>query len=176
MYELLFGVMMNELNRRSVDEIQSIVGLLEIKKGESIIDAGGRDGSFAKQMLPFTDDITVLDANDTYFDELKKVGIKTIKADFCEYSDGNYDLVFMSNVYHDFVSECGEKVLKNIEKIARKKIAVFDFKPKHLGFGPPINIRLDRTKVINDMKSINFNLVNEKDFNSHYFLLFERNG
>jgi SAM-dependent methyltransferase len=151
-----------------------IIKFLEIKKGYSVIDIGGRDGFFSKKMLEFTDDVTVLDLSSIYFDELKQVGIKTIKADICDYSTDSFDLVFMSNVYHDLVQECGAKVLKNINKIAKKYIAILDFKPEDTIFGPPVSIRLSKNKVINDMKGIGFKLVKEKELRYHYLLLFER--
>lgn len=151
------------------------ITLLSIKNNESVIDIGGRDGFYAKHILSLTNNVTVLDLNDAYFEELENEGIKTIKADICEYSIGSYDIVFMANVYHDLVNECGLKALENIEKIVRKKIAILDFKPEASEFGPPLSIRLDKKRVINDMKKINFKMVREEDFISHYFLLFERN-
>lgn len=153
---------------------KNIVDFLEIKKGYSIIDVGGRDGFFSKKMLEKTDNITVLDLNDIYFDELKQAGIKTIKADICDYSSGSFDLVFMSNVYHDIVQECGNKALKNINKIAKRYIAILDFKPEDTMFGPPVSIRLSKEKVITDMESIGFKLVKERELKYHYLLLFER--
>ena len=153
---------------------KTIIDFLEIKKGYSIIDVGGRDGFFSKRMLEKTADVTVLDLNDIYFDELKQVGIKTIKTDICDYSSGSFDLVFMSNVYHDLVQECGNKALKNINKIAKKYIAILDFKPEDTMFGPPVSIRLSKEKVIADLESIDFKLVKETELKYHYLLLFER--
>ncbi|EFD93039.1 MAG: hypothetical protein BJBARM5_0195 [Candidatus Parvarchaeum acidophilus ARMAN-5] len=152
-----------------------VITLLDIENDESVIDIGGRDGFYSKHMLTLTNNITVLDVNDAYFEELQNEGMKTIKADICEYSNGVYDIVFMANVYHDLVNECGLKALQNIQKIVRKKIAILDFKPEVSEFGPPLAIRLDKKRVINDMEKFNFKLVKEEDFISHYFLIFERN-
>ncbi len=41
-------------------------------------------------------------------------------------------------------------------------------------FGPPVSIRLSKDRVINDMKSIGFKLVKEKELKFHYLVLFER--
>lgn len=166
--------MMDKIREMSGLTDKSIIDFLEIKKGYSIIDIGGRDGFFSKKMLEKTDNVTVLDLNDIYFDELKKVGIKTVKEDICDYSAGSFDLVFMSNVYHDLVQECHDKALKNINKIAKRYIAILDFKPEDTMFGPPVSIRLSKDKVINDMKSIGFKLVKEKELKFHYLVLFER--
>ncbi|MCW1312419.1 MAG: hypothetical protein OH338_03235, partial [Candidatus Parvarchaeota archaeon] len=66
--------MMDKIREMSGLTDKSIIDFLEIKKGYSIIDIGGRDGFFSKKMLEKTDNVTVLDLNDIYFDELKKVG------------------------------------------------------------------------------------------------------
>lgn len=166
--------MMNEFREMSGLNDKTIIDFLDIKKEYRIIDVGGRDGFFSKKMLEKTNDVTVLDLNDMYFDELEKAGIKTIKADICDYSSGSFDLVFMSNVYHDLVQECGDKALKNISKIAKRYIAILDFKPEDTLFGPPISIRLSKERVISDMQSIGFKLVKERELMYHYLMLFER--
>ncbi|MEM0143967.1 MAG: class I SAM-dependent methyltransferase [Candidatus Parvarchaeum sp.] len=165
--------MMDKIREMSGLNDPSIIDFLDIKKGYSVIDIGGRDGFFSKKILKKTDNVTVLDLNDLYFDELKKIGIKTIKADICNYSSGLFDLVFISNVYHDLVQECSDKALKNIKKIAKTYIAILDFKPEDTMFGPPVSIRLGKEKVINDMQSVGFRLIKEKELKYHYLLLFK---
>ena len=166
--------MMDKIREMSGLNDEGIVDFLDIKTGYSIIDIGGRDGFFSKKMLKKTNNVTVLDLNNIYFDELEKAGIKTIRADICDYSSGSFDLVFMSNVYHDLVNECCSNTLKNINKMAKKYIAILDFKPQDTMFGPPVSIRLSKDKVINDMQSIGLKLVKEKELKYHYLLLFER--
>ncbi|MGC8533742.1 MAG: class I SAM-dependent methyltransferase [Candidatus Parvarchaeum sp.] len=166
--------MLDKIREMSGLNDKTIIDFLNIKRGHSVIDIGGRDGFFSKKMLEKTDDVTVLDLNDMYFGELKQAGIKTIKADICDYSSGSFDLVFMSNVYHDLMQECNEKALENIGKIAKRYIAVLDFKPEDTMFGPPVSIRLSKEKVEEDMKSIGFKLIKEKELRYHYLLLFER--
>ena len=166
--------MMDKIRKMSGLDDNYIIDFLDIKTEYNVIDIGGRDGFFSKKMLKKTNDVTVLDINDAYFDELKQVGIKTIKADICDYSSGSFDLVFMSNVYHDIVQECGSKALKNINKIAKRYVAILDFKPQGTIFGPPLNIRLSKDKVINDMQGIGLKLIKDNDLKYHYLLLFER--
>jgi SAM-dependent methyltransferase len=166
--------MMNNMREVSGLTDNKIIDFLDIKEGYSIIDIGGRDGFFSKKMLEKSGDVTVVDLNDVYFDELKREGIKTIRADMCEYSEGSFDLVFMSNVYHDLVNECGGKALKNIDKITKRYIAVLDFKPEDTTFGPPVSIRLSKETVIADMKGIGLKLIKETELKYHYLLLFER--
>ncbi len=155
-------------------ENDDIINFLDIEKGQSIMDLGGRDGFFSIKMLKYTNDITLLDRDDTYFHEVRRYGIKTIKADICSYSDKAYDLVFISNVYHDIKSECGDRALKNLGGIALKRIAVLDFKKEGSEFGPPKNIRLDKEEVEKDMQGIGFRLSKAMDLKFHYLLLFER--
>ncbi len=161
---------MHKINKLDDD---SIINFIDIKKGENVIDIGGRDGFFARKILRFTDKVTVLDVNNAYFDQLEKEGIKTINADICSYSKGKYDLVFMSNVYHDIMQECKDAVT-NIEKLARNRIVILDFKPDGATFGPPKNIRITREKVIEDMEKINFEIQKELDLPYHYLLVFKR--
>lgn len=161
--------------RDSAYNIDEIIEFLGINRGDNVLDLGAGDGFFSKEFKKVTDSVTALDIDDEYFNDLERLGIKTIKSDICEYQNGLYDLVFISNVYHGIRNLCKEKLLENLNKIAKKYVAIVDFIPERAMFGPPSSIRISKKNIIEDFKLHNFKLVKEKDLKYHYIIIFERN-
>ncbi len=165
---------MHHMRRANLLNPKEIIDFLEIKEGEKVIDLGGGDGFFTKEILQRTRDVTIIDAYDGSFNELQSMGIKTIKGDICKYDSDQYDLVYISNVYHDLIHSCKESVLKNIPKIAKKRVAILDFKPEVTSFGPPSWLKISKEYVIRDFEVMGFHLTREKDLKTHYLLMFEK--
>ncbi len=165
---------MHHFRNRNALDIKEIIDFLDIKEGESVLDLGGGDGFFTKEIAKKTKNVTIIDLYEGNFEELQKMSIRTIKGDICHYDNDSYDLVFISNVYHDLVHSCRENVLRNIQKISKKKVAVLDFKPEITTFGPPSWLRISKEEVIKNFGQIGFHPVKEKDLNSHYLLMFEK--
>ncbi len=154
--------------------VEKAVKFLEIKDRNSVLDLGAGTGVFSKEFIKVTKNVTALDRNDIYFKKLEKLGIKTVKADICEYCDGNYDLIFIANVYHHVRNICNEKLFENLNKMAKKYVAVIDFNPKGTIFGPPKSMRIPKEKTIEEFEHHNFKIVKEMSFSSRYLILFER--
>ncbi|MGC8580783.1 MAG: hypothetical protein ACP5MW_00335 [Thermoplasmata archaeon] len=129
------------LMRPNAYDIKEIMGFLEIKKEWDIVDLGC-DGFFSKGFFKYGKSFTAIDINPTYFTELNKLGIITKKANLCNFSEGGYDLTFMSNVYHGSRQGCKESVIKAIGNITKKYFAIMDFNEKRL-FGAT-NARKER--------------------------------
>jgi len=156
-------------NRFAYD-INEIIDFLDLNEGMKVADFGAGDGRFSYAFKEKGAVVYAFDADDYYFKEMEEKGIKTIKINLCEKIDGEFDLVFMANVYHDLVRECKDSILENLKRIT-KLIAILDFNEKRV-FGPPWRIK--KEEVINDMKKIGFELVKQKDLTYHYLLLFNK--
>lgn len=165
---------MHHMRRANLLDPKDIIDFLEIKEGESVLDLGGGDGFFTKEILKRTKNVFIIDLYDGNFPELQSMGIKTIKGDICHYDSEAYDLVYISNVYHDIVHSCRDSVHRNIPKISRKRVAVLDFNPNVTTFGPPHWLKLPKEDVIKDFESMGFKLSKEKDLGTHYLLVFEK--
>ncbi|MDP8011517.1 MAG: class I SAM-dependent methyltransferase [Thermoplasmata archaeon] len=159
--------------RDSAYNIKEIIDFLEIKNDWEIADLGAGDGYFSKEFVKYAKSVTAIDIDNSYFDEMNSLGIKTIKADLCKFDQGKYDLTFMANVYHGLRLECKENLLENIRKITKKYFAIMDFNELRM-FGPPMRIKKD--EVIKDLESQGFKLYKEKDLKYHYLLVFEKIG
>jgi len=160
--------------RRMLEESMVLDFLDEALRGScSVIDLGCGDGYFTKMFLKKCSKVACADLDDTHFGELSSMGIETFKADICTFNQGTYDLVFMSNVFHDLVRSCGESFYENLRQLSRKYVAILDFK-LDTPFGPPKFVRIPKEKVIEILQPWGFRFVKEKDLGTHYFLLFEK--
>ncbi|MGC8567967.1 MAG: class I SAM-dependent methyltransferase [Candidatus Micrarchaeia archaeon] len=155
---------------RSIYNMKEIVFFLDINKSMDVIDLGTGDGYFSKEFAKYAKSVTAVDINDEYFAEMEKEGIKTIKEDLCKFSNGLYDLAFMSNVYHGLRMSCKDAFLKNLGGITNN-FAIMDFNEK-MDFGP--RIRVSKDTVIKDLSEYGFELAKQKDFEYHYLLVFSK--
>ena len=150
---------------------KQIVDFLGINSDMEIADLGAGDGFYSKEFVKYAKSVTAIDIDDSYFQDIQSYGIKTIRADLCNYSEGQYDLLFMANVYHGLRRSCKESLLQNMKKMSRKYIEIMDFNEKRL-FGPPFRVK--KEEIIEDMESINFKFKKGLDLEYHYVLLFEK--
>jgi len=139
-----------------------------------VLDVGGADGFYAKKFSARGAKVTVVDNYDYEFSKLNSMGIETIIQNFCNYSGGTYDMVFMAHVYHDLVLNCKERTLENLKEISPANIGHLDFVKEDLEFGPPTSIKLEKHEVAADMESIGYRLVKDTELPFHYLQLYEK--
>lgn len=157
--------------RESAYDLNEIVKFLDIQNDWDVADLGAGDGYFSKEFIKYAKSVTAVDIDDTFFNEMNSLGIKTIKADLCKFSEGNFDLIFIANVYHGIRMECKDSFLNNIKNMAKKYVAIMDFNELRM-FGPPMRVK--KEDVIKDMAKYGFVIYKEKDLKYHYLLIFEK--
>lgn len=153
---------------------EAIMDFLGIENEIGVLDVGGADGFYAKKFAARGARVTVIDNYDYEFSTLNSMGIKTIIQNFCNYSEGTFDIVFMAHVYHDLVLNCKEKTLENLREISPIHIGHLDFVKEDLEFGPPTSIKLEKHEVVSDMESIGYRLKKDTELPFHYLQLFEK--
>ena len=103
-----------------------IIGFLGIKEHMSVLDLGAGDGFFAKMFVNIGAEVTAVDRNSEYFEDMNDLGIATKKGDICTFDEGKYDLVFIANVLHDL--DCHATLPNNLSKMVKKELAILEFK------------------------------------------------
>ena len=148
-----------------------IIEFLGIKEHMSVLDLGAGDGFFAKMFVNRGAEVTAVDRNSKYFEDMNELGIATKEGDICAFNEGKYDLVFIANVLHDL--GCHATLSNNLSKIAKNELAILEFK-EDTPFGPPSDIRLGPEDVEGIFEPAGFKLVKQKELKYHYIMLFRR--
>ncbi len=167
-----FGHHFGNHRRRNFDE-NAIIEFFDLPENCSVLDLGCGDGFFTRMFLKKCKDVTDVDLDDSNFEELNRMGIKTYRSDICNFNQGKYDLIFMSNVYHGLAWDCNESFYRNLHEMSKKYLSILDFKMETM-FGPPKSIRIPKEKIIENFESHGFKFIKEKDLNTHFLLLFEK--
>lgn len=148
-----------------------IIGFLGIKEHMSVLDLGAGDGFFAKMFVNIGAEVTAVDRNSEYFEDMNDLGIATKKGDICTFDEGKYDLVFIANVLHDL--DCHATLPNNLSKMVKNELAILEFK-EDTPFGPPSDIRLSPEDVGGIFEPAGFKLIKQKELKYHYIMLFRK--
>ncbi len=177
---------------------KEILSELNLKGDETFLDAGCGDGYISKNAIEnYLPDgkVYAVDLYDESINDLKSFitendidNLTAIEADITEsipgVDDDSVDVVFMLNVFHGFDESDREGVFKEFERIIKSdgRIAIMEFKPIEMDWGPPMDIRLSHAeleKLFNDhaFKKTYLNVDIGKDIGkakSHYLIIFEK--
>lgn len=176
-----------------------ILSELNLKGDETFLDAGCGEGYISKKAvdkyLPkgkvYAVDSYSGSINDlkAFADENEIDNLIAIEADLTKgilgVDEESVDVVLMLNVFHGFTqSSQREGVINELKRIIKSdgKIAIMDFKPIEMEFGPPMDIRLSHVeleRMFNDygLKRTYLNVEIGKDIGetkSHYLIIFEK--
>ena len=175
-----------------------ILAKLNLKGDETFMDAGCGDGHIAvkatERYLP-DGSVYAVDAYDGSIKELNNYikrnnigNLTAIEADITEaipgVEDVSVDVALMVNVFHGFDSENRDDVIDEFGRILKKdgRMAIIDFKPVEMPWGPPIDIRYSPDELEKIFDNHNFRKIylNEdmgKEIpqgKSHYLIIFEK--
>jgi len=157
---------------------KAVMDFKEYILGKVVVDMGSGDGSITKLLSEYALYVYAVDHDEDLLNILKKncEGIKNIMPTLTDSShisldDSFADVVFSANSFHD-LPQGHEKEFKRILKLGGYAI-IFDWKKIDTPFGPPMNIRLDKIEVKRRFESLGFSLSLEKDYDTHYLLIFK---
>ena len=175
-----------------------ILSELNLKGCETFIDAGCGDGYVSKEAVGCLPDglVYAVDVYEEAINDLNeykdKNGISNliniqadITKDVPEIDEGSVDVILMINVFHGFkASDEMDEVALNLKRLLKTggKLAIVEFKPIEMKFGPPLEIRCSHVEIENVFEKIGFkkeylNVEIGEDTTegkSHFLIIFEK--
>ena len=172
---------------------------LNFNGDETFMDAGCGDGHIAikaiEEYLP-DGEVYAVDAYDAAIGEINEyikennlenlIAIEAdITKDIPEIADNSIDVILMVNVIHGFkkTDEMGD-VISQLKRLTKDdgRIAIIEFKPVEMSFGPPMDIRFswhELKELFQDrgfkMTHLNVDLGSDVlEGKSHYLIIFEK--
>lgn len=162
-----------------------VLRALEIPPAAVVADIGAGAGYFTERFsrhLGSAGQVYATDVQEVMIRELKarieRQGLKNvevIRATFDEpmLPESSCDLVFFSSVYKEIADRV--TYMKKIAETLRPggRVAILEYRPYALALGPPLNFRLRRDQVVEELSAAGFVLIEEHDFlRREYFLVF----
>jgi len=125
------------ISRRMQKDYRSAFPLLleqvSIDNTTTILDVGTGTGGLAGLFLEFTSHVTGIDISADMIAEGRKrygdrIDFRQMPAhEMAEFADGQFDLVTAAYSLHDMDNEYRLRVLKEMRRVARKHVVIFDF-------------------------------------------------
>lgn len=173
---------------------KEILGFLDVKKGDTFLDAGCGNGHVAisaSKILGDDSTIYAVDIHEPLINTLKDKNIKNIHPILSDLGskinikDSIIDTILMVNVFHGFkANETINQAISEFKRILKVdgKIAIIDFKKNISKNGPPIDIRLTPEELETYFKKHGFKMtyLNNKigiEINkeyTHYLIVFNK--
>ncbi len=176
---------LNDPARQETFPVKKIIGLLNIKKPEVIIDLGAGTGFFS---IPFAKKfknckIYACDISPIMVEWMKKnIVLKygnilplKMKDSAIPLEDGIADFLFMVNLHHELYYP--EKTLKECLRLLKSKgkIAISDWKKEKTEHGPPMEIRYMPEKVEKQLQAAGFVKIKiQKEIKTHFLITAEK--
>ncbi|WP_432645463.1 class I SAM-dependent methyltransferase [Methanobrevibacter sp.] len=176
-----------------------ILSKLNLKGDEVFMDVGCGDGYISKKAIQDYLPNGIVYAVDSYDEAIKDMeaykkdnsieNLINIEADISKgvfsVEDGSIDVLLMLNVFHGFTEASHrDDVIGEFSRLIKDdgKIAIMDFRPIELSFGPPLEIKCSPKDLEELFNNHNFKktYLNEKmgpetiDGNTHYMIIFEK--
>jgi FkbM family methyltransferase len=162
-----------------------VLSALEIPPAAVVADIGAGGGYFTERFsrhLGSTGHVYATDVQELMIQKLKerveRRGLKNVEVIHAAFDEpmlpeSSCDLVFFSSVY----KEIDDRVnyMKRIAETLRPggRVAIIEYHPHALALGPPLNFRLRRQQVVEELSEAGFVLIEEHDFlRREYFLVF----
>ena len=178
-------------------DADEILGELNLKGNETLMDAGCGDGHVAIKALDLLPDgvVYALDVYGPSVEDMEKyksennvgnlIPVQSGIADKIDVDDNVLDVVLLVNVFHGFNAmrkmdeACSE--LKRIIKPDGGRIAIMDYKKQDVKHGPPFQIRCSPEDIeeVFAKQGLKITYLNEDigedipEGKSHYFVVFE---
>ncbi len=168
-------------DRRVWQNPDTILTAVEIKPNIVAADLGCGSGYFTVPLARMVKMVYAIDVQkemlDFLVDKIKKQKIRNIKLlltkpDEIPLESESIDLLLSVNTLHEFDNK--GKMIQEIGRVARRngKLLIVDFQKKDTGFGPPVEIRVSKTRAIKLFAERGFRFSTAKLLPYHYLLVF----
>ena len=172
-------------NRENYQKPNDILDVLALKPGEVVADIGAGSGYFTVRFsnaLKESGKVYAVDVSQDMIDymnrriqETNARNVTTVMAaaDDPRLPDASVDRIFICDTWHHI--ENRSQYLTRLKKALRAggQIIMIDFQKRDLPVGPPVDMKIAREDLIQQMESSGFRLVQEHTFLPYqYFLVF----
>jgi len=168
-------------DRKVWQDPEEILTAVEIKPSYVVADLGCGSGYFTVPLARRVKMVYAIDVQkemlDFLEDKIKKQKIKNVKLLLTEPNEiplesESVDLLLSVNTVHEFDNKA--KIIKEMSRVVKKngKLLIVDFQKKETGFGPPVEIRVSKTRAIRLFAEGGFRLSTAKLLPYHYLLVF----
>ena len=168
---------------------EKVAAALRLEKGQAVADVGCGSGYFVPYLAPAVGPSGRVYAIDiqpemlAYVErKIERLALKNVETVLSQETDtqlpeGSVDVALLIDVYEELGSP--RAVLANLRQILRPegRLVVIDFKPEKgaTAVGPPLSHRLAARRVVAEVESAGFHLVERPSFLPYqYFLVFTR--
>jgi arsenite methyltransferase len=172
-------------NRESYQKPNDVMDVLALKPGEVVADIGAGSGYFTfrfSNALGVSGKVYAVDVSRDMIDYINRrtqeTGAKNVTtvlaaADDPLLPDASVDRIFICDTWHHI--ENRPQYLVRLKKVLRAggQIIMIDFQKRDLPVGPPVDMKIAREDLIQQMESSGLRLVQEYTFLPYqYFLVF----
>jgi len=158
-----------------------ILNAVKIEPSFAVVDLGCGSGYFTVPLARRVKMVYAIDVQkemlDFLKDKIKKQNIKNVKPLLTKPNEiplesDSVDLLVSVNTVHEFDDKA--KIIKEMSRVVKKngKLLIVDFQKKQKGFGPPVEIRVSKTRAIKLFAEGDFGLSTAKLLPYHYLLVF----
>jgi ubiquinone/menaquinone biosynthesis C-methylase UbiE len=145
----------------SLLDCERILKALNIKAGQTILDAGCGNGYMAKlfsREVTQSGKVYALDINthflETLKNEVKGTNIETIEGDMTKPTKldaSSMDFIYLSAVFHGFSEHQRQGFLQEVKRLLKLNafLAIVEIEKKETPFGPPLNLRYSPEELKN---------------------------
>ncbi|MBN2291752.1 MAG: methyltransferase domain-containing protein [Pirellulales bacterium] len=143
----------------SILDKEEILEALDIRPGQTILDAGCGDGYMAKEFARLTGPtgkVYALDPDDDSIDTLAKetqgTPIEAFVGDITRQTrlePSSIDLIYLSTVIHGFSANQMEGFVAEVERLLSEngRLAILEVKKEETPYGPPLEIRFSAEEL-----------------------------
>jgi ubiquinone/menaquinone biosynthesis C-methylase UbiE len=168
-------------NRKIWQNPDEILNVVELKPDFVAADLGCGSGYFTMPLARIVKKVYGIDVQREMLnfleDKIRKRGIRNIdpllsKPDEIPLGDRSVDLLMSVNTLHEFGDR--NKMIDEMGRVLRTdgKLLIVDFKKEETGFGPPLRIRISKTRAVKLFEAKGFRLRKAKELPFHYVLVF----
>ena len=180
-----YVAMLEDPKRDAYQKPHEVIQALQLKDGETVADIGAGSGYFTFRLARHVGEKGRIYAVDVSPDmivhlnrRIRDEGVKNVTTVLCApddplLPDASIDRVFICNTWHHIADH--PRYLALLKKGLKPggQIVMIDFKKEGTPVGPPTEMRINRTELVQEMEKNGFRVVGEQDFLPYqYFLAF----